>query len=513
MILGFHKSYNIVTHFGATLIRLAEVVFNYDTRCGGKVKYRMIPTRSKIVCTIGPASESKERLLQMAEVGMDVLRLNLSHGTLADHRVRFNRIRKHLPENPILMDLEGPRVRIGVVNSPFDLNEGDRFILTTKDIEGDSSRVSVSLKTLPKLIKSGQSIFINDGIIELRVAHIKGSEIHSTVITGGQMSNHKGVNIPGVDLDMSVPTPLDIEHLKFISQLNPEFVAISAVKRKSEIEVIQDFLHKEGQDIPIISKIEHKKAIQNFDEILEASYGIMVARGDLGVEIPPEQVPLLQKEIIHKCNQAGKPVIVATQMLESMVYNSRPTRAETSDVANAILDGADAVMLSAETAIGKHPVAAVRVMETIGQQAIRSYPKRDLRYYDSGQGLIAEELGRALVTIARHLEVRTVLVFTMAGYSARMVAKYRPPVRIVASTPHPHVQRQLKLLWGTESILLKHFENTDELLVAATKRLHDRGIITSEERIIVVRASALVPGRTNVLEIFTVEDVLGARAS
>jgi pyruvate kinase len=471
----------------------------------------MIPIRSKIVCTIGPACESKEKLLQMAKAGMDVLRLNLSHGTLDEHQTRFKRIRKHLLYHPILMDLEGPRVRIGEMATAVTLHEGDNLRLTTEEIEGDADRVSVSLKTLPDTVETGQSIFVNDGIVELHVDQVKNQEIYCTVVTGGEISRHKGVNVPGVDLGMSVPTSQDIEHLKFITELNPEFVAVSAVKKADELETVKGYLRNEGIDIPIITKIEHKMAIENFDALLKASYGIMVARGDLGVEIPPEQIPLLQKEIIRKCNQAGKPVIVATQMLESMVHNSRPTRAETSDVANAILDGADAVMLSAETAVGEHPVKAVRVMETISRTVMLSYPQRDLSYYESNQHLIAEELGRAVVSIAKNLGVQTVLVFTMAGYTARMVSKYRPAVRIVASTPHARVQRQLRLLWGTECILIQHHENMDELLLATIKQLHENGIVKSDEEIIVVRASALVPGKTNVLEVYTIGDVLEAK--
>ncbi len=471
----------------------------------------MIATRSKIICTIGPSCENKDTLLEMANAGMDVLRLNLSHGTLEEHRKRFNRIRKHLTHLPILMDLEGPRVRIGDMSREASLQAGDHLILTTEDIKGDATRVAVSLKSLPERVDAGQSIFVNDGIVELHVDKIEGTEIYCTVVTSGIISRHKGVNVPGVDLGMAVPTPQDIKHLKFIAELGPEFVAVSAVKRPTELDNVISFLHNEGIEIPIISKIEHKMALENFDTILGKSYGIMVARGDLGVEVPPEQIPLLQKDIIRKCNQAGKPVIVATQMLESMVRNPRPTRAETSDVANAILDGADAVMLSAETAIGKHPVAAVKVMETIGRQVIGSYPQRPPQYYESGQRLIAEELGRALVSIVKNLEVQTVLVFTMAGYSARMVSKYRPPVRIIASTPHLRVQRQLRLLWGTECILVKHHENSDELLLAAIKQLHQGGVISSDERIVVVRASALVPGKTNVIEVFTVKDVLQAK--
>jgi pyruvate kinase len=471
----------------------------------------MIPTRSKIVCTIGPACDSTETLLQMAKAGMDVLRLNLSHGALDEHRDRFQRIRDHLPDRPILIDLEGPRVRIGEMAQAVILNDGDHIILTTEEIEGDAARVSVSLNTLPRAIDVGQSIYINDGIVELRVDKIKGKEIFCTVVTGGEISSNKGVNVPGVDLGMKVPTAQDIEHVKVIVELEPDFLAVSAVKRASELKEVSTLLQDQDIDMPIISKIEHKMAIDNFDAILDVSYGIMVARGDLGVEIPPEQVPLLQKEIVRKCNQAGKPVIVATQMLESMVHNSRPTRAETSDVANAILDGADAVMLSAETAVGKHPVASVRVMETIGCSIIPSFPQRDLSYYDSGKYLVEEELGRALVTIAKNLDIRTVLVFTMAGYSARMVSKYRPPVRIVASTPHPRVQRQMKILWGTESILVKHYENLDELLLATLTQLHTDQVISSDERVIVVRASSLVPGKTNIIEVFTVGEVLQAK--
>jgi pyruvate kinase len=294
---------------------------------------------------------------------------------------------------------------------------------------------------------------------------------------------------------------------------NFKFVAVSAVKHRNEVEKVANFLRNGGNDIPIISKIEHKMAIDNFDDILDCSYGIMIARGDLGVEIPPEQVPLIQKEIIQKCNRTGKPVIVATQMLESMVRNPRPTRAETSDVANAILDGADAVMLSAETAIGRHPVTAVKVMEAVATHAISAYPQRDPEYYASDHRNIAEELGRAVLSIANNLNVQTVLVFTMAGYTARMVSKYRPPVRIVASTPHLRIQRQLKLLWGTETLLVKHYEDLDALLLSTIKQLHQNKVIKTKERIIVVRASSLVPGKTNIIEVFTVEEVLQAKLS
>jgi pyruvate kinase len=470
------------------------------------------PTRSKIVCTIGPACESKEMLSLMADAGMDMARLNLSHGTLKDHELRFARIRELLPDLPIMMDLEGPRVRIGEVEGHVDLAPGDKITLTSTHVLGTRDRISVTLPSLPGAVTPGQRIFINDGIVELRVEEVKGANIHCAVFTGGQISSHKGVNVPGLELGMRVPTKQDTGHLRFVAQLNADFVAVSAVKRKSELDAVSSILRKQRSDIPIIAKIEHRKAVDNFAEILDASYGVMVARGDLGVEIPPEHVPLIQKEIIHKCNQAGKPVIVATQMLESMVENPRPTRAETSDVANAILDGADAIMLSAETAVGKHPFEAVHAMDTIARYVEASYPQRDPAYYHSGQHVIAEELGAAVVSIAQRLAIKTVLVFTMAGYSARMVSKYRPPARIIAATPHERVWRQLRLLWGAETLLIKKYENTDLMLTETVKHLVTEGRLTPDERLVVVRSSTLAPGKTNILGIFTVKDLLGPRA-
>ncbi len=472
-----------------------------------------ISTRTKIVCTIGPACESKELIKRLADAGMDMCRLNLSHGTIEEHQIRFNRIRKLLPTTPILMDLEGPRVRIGDMENAVNLQEGDHIILTTEELLGTKEKVSVSLKVLHRLVTPGQSIFINDGIIELRVEEIRGNEIQCVVFAGGIISSNKGVNVPGVDLELSVPTPQDIEHLRFITTLGPEFVAVSTVKHQNELKQITEFLQNEGFEIPLIAKIEHRLGIVNFDNILAASAGIMIARGDLGVEIPPEQVPLLQKEIIHKCVRAGKPVIVATQMLESMVYNSRPTRAETSDVANAILDGADAVMLSAETAIGKYPYQAVKVMSTIARQVEGSYPMRDSKFYDSGRHLIAEELGKAVVSITENLNIDIVLVFTMGGYTARMVSKYRPPARIIAATPNVQVQRQLRILWGVETLLVEHYENTDELLQDTIKRLVKKKVIQKDDRFVVVQASQLVPGKTNLLGVFTVEDILHSKIS
>jgi pyruvate kinase len=444
----------------------------------------------------------------MADAGMDMARLNLSHGTLEDHELRFARIRQLLPDLPIMMDLEGPRVRIGEMEGHVDLEPGDKFTLTGARVKGTKDRVSVTLPSLPRAVRPGQRIFINDGIVELRVEEVKGEDIHCAVFTGGSISSHKGVNVPGLDLGMNVPTKQDAGHLRFISRLGADYVAVSAVKRRGELDAIANILQKQGADVPIISKIEHRKAVDNFSEILDASYGVMVARGDLGVEIPPEHVPLIQKEIIHKCNQVGKPVIVATQMLESMVENPRPTRAETSDVANAILDGADAVMLSAETAVGKHPFEAVRAMDTIARYVEASYPQRDSAYYDSGQHVVAEELGRAVVSMVQHLAIKTVLVFTAAGYSARMVSKYRPPARILAATPHQRVWRQLRLLWGAETLLIKQYENTDQMLTETVKRLVEEGTLTPDERFVVVRSSVSVPGKTNIIGIFTVKDLL-----
>ncbi|MFX1564195.1 MAG: pyruvate kinase, partial [Promethearchaeota archaeon] len=422
----------------------------------------------------------------------------------------FARIRELLPNTPILMDLEGPRVRIGELASPIDLQDGDTITLTTEKIIGNARRISISLKTLPSLVARKQRIFINDGLIELRVKSVEGEDIHCTVFTGGPLSSHKGVNVPGIDLGMNNPTKQDVEHIKFVSKLGPDFLALSAVKTAKEVEKVKALLLKKGIKIPIIVKIEHQLALKNFDAILGASYGVMVARGDLGVEIPPEQVPILQKEIIRKCNRLGKPVIVATQMLESMVANRRPTRAETSDVANAILDGADAVMLSAETAVGKYPVQAVKVMQGISCYAEASAPQKESSYYDSGQYLVAEQLGRAVVTIVNNLNIKTVLVVTQAGYTSRMISKYRPPARIVSITPNLQVLRQLNLLWGVECLIMDEIANTDQMLIAAVKRVVEEKIVVESDRIVVVSGSVLSPGKTNILGIFTVNDILQA---
>ncbi len=450
-------------------------------------------------------------LVRLIDAGMKVARINLSHGPLKENKAKFTRIRKTLPTTPILMDLEGPRVRIGEMTKPVELLEGDQIILTTDEILGTRSRVSVSLKTLPGVVTKDQRIYVNDGIVELRVDTIEGNDVHTTVITGGSISSRKGVNIPGTELGTTVPTQQDLEHLRFIAKLGADYVALSAVKRSSEVEAVREFLRGEGVDIPIVSKIEHSLAVDNFNEILEASNVIMVARGDLGVEVPPEQVPLLQKSIIRKCNRVGKPVIVATQMLESMVQDSRPTRAETSDVANAILDGADALMLSAETAVGKHPIEAVHVMEKIGRYVEGSYPRKRVDHYQSGQHEIAEELGEAVVTIEEHLDIGTILVVTQAGYTSRMVSKFRPQARIVSITPHLRVLRQLKLLWGVECLLMDPVENTDQMLKEAVERVIEEKIVKPEERIIVVSGSVLSPGKTNILGVFTVRDILQSR--
>ncbi len=470
-----------------------------------------IPIRTKIVATIGPVCESEKMLKRLKKAGMSVARINLSHGTIKENKTKFTRIRKLLPTTPIIMDLEGPRVRIGEMTKPVELLEGDHFTLTTDAILGTRSRVSVSLKTLPGAVTKDQRIFVNDGIIELRVDKVEGNDVHTTVLTGGPLSSRKGVNIPGTELGMLVPTQQDLEHLRFIAELGADYVAISAVKRRSEVETVEEFLRGEGVKIPIISKIEHSLAVDNFNDILEASNAVMVARGDLGVEVPPEQVPLLQKSIIRKCNRAGKPVIVATQMLESMVKDIRPTRAETSDVANAILDGADALMLSAETAVGKHPIEAVRVMEKIGRYVEGSYPRRRVSHYQSGQHEIAEELGEAVVTLEEHLGIGTILVITQAGYTSRMVSKFRPRARIVSITPHLRVLRQLKLLWGVECLLMDPVENTDQMLKEAVERVTEEQILTPEDRIIVVSGSVLSPGKTNILGVFTVKDILQAQ--
>ena len=464
--------------------------------------------RAKIVCTIGPASEHPETLKGMTEAGMDVARINLSHGNLESHKRVFEALTE-VDDVSSLIDLPGPKIRLGEVDGSVTLRPGANVYFTTRSVVGDDRVLPISYGNLPREARVGGSLYINDGLIEVKVTSIDDDleGFHGRVISGGEVVSHKGVNVPGADLSMSPPTEGDLRGIKFGVEVCDWF-AISFVRKAQDIENTRQAVEKAGGDQPIISKIEHKDAIENIEEIIEASDGVMVARGDLGIEVPPWEVPLLQKRIIAKCNQAGKPVIVATQMLESMVVNPRPTRAEASDVANAILDGADAVMLSEETALGLFPVEAVKVMNSITQTVERKAPPiTDIS--QRVEGSIANVIGNLASRATATVDPAAIIVVTRSGFSARMVSKHRPRTRILTVARSPKVNRRTRLYWGVEPLDVVWTEDRDELLIRAVTQSLEKGYVGESDVVMIVSGSSLeAPGRTSTLEILKVEDIL-----
>ncbi|MEX2682100.1 MAG: pyruvate kinase [Candidatus Sigynarchaeota archaeon] len=496
------------------------------------------PAKSKIVCTLGPASSTVEQIEALAAKGMDVCRINFSYGTIAGNKALFRRAREADPTLAVMCDLQGPRIRIGnIVTGVAVLETGQDFTLTSEDVAGDSKRVSISSKTLPARVKPGDRIFISDGLVALRVQGVSATAIDCKVVAGGSISSNKGVNVPGIDLAEKVPTETDIGILKEIAALDPEYVAISWVKAAAEIIKTRDIIADAGNgQIKLIAKIEHPAALRNFDAILEASDGILIGRGSLGVEVPFEKLIPEQKQIVKKTNRAGKPVIVATQMLESMVSAPVPTRAEVSDVFNAIEDGADAVMLSAETAAGKYPLNAVEAMSRIIQVSSDYIPPRHPDEYDTRPAGKAEIIGHlvfdACNELARnccagaspedmHDKMRDVkiLTFTHTGLTARMVSKYRPPVPIIAITPEQRTARELRLVWGIEAVYMPGFDPAESMrkrLVAAVEWLVDKGIVSEDDTFIITGNLDYALAKTNLVSIFSAReifDMMGDAAS
>jgi pyruvate kinase len=463
--------------------------------------------RAKIVCTIGPASDHPRTLRAMVDAGMDVARLNLSHGDFEVHR-RVVETLTDVGGVSTLVDLPGPKIRVGEVEGSVVLAPGNEVHFNTRPVLGDGGELSVSYGNLPREVRVGGSIFINDGLIEVRITSIDGDLKGFTgeVVSGGEVVSHKGLNAPGARLSMRPPTEADLKGIDFGVEICDWF-AISFVRERGDVEETRRAIARAGGETPIISKIEHQEAIRNIDGIIEASDGVMVARGDLGIEVPPWEVPLLQKRIIEKCNEAGKPVIVATQMLESMVTNPRPTRAEASDIANAILDGADAVMLSEETAVGLFPVEAVRVMNSISRTVEQGAP---VKKYDHKAGSpIAEVIGDVTSRAAATVDPAAIIVVTRSGFSARMVSKHRPKARILSVARSPGVNRRTRLYWGVEPLDVPWTDDRDELIVRAVDTSLERGFLEKGDVVMIVSGSTLeAPGRTSTLEILKVEDIL-----
>ncbi|MBI2907697.1 MAG: pyruvate kinase [Chloroflexi bacterium] len=464
--------------------------------------------RTKIVCTIGPAVSSEAALEQLIVAGMNVARLNFSHGDHASHGAVIESLRRISTRlgHPvaILQDLPGPKLRTGPLRDvTVELDEGNEFSLTTQPRVGDEHGVSITAGSLPRDVKPGDAIFLADGSIKLEVVTSTDSEIRCKIVAGGTLGAAKGINVPGVPLSVPSTTEEDWKHLAFGLGQGVDMVALSFVREAGDIDKARDFIRRKGHDTPIIAKIEKKEALERIDEIIGAADGVMVARGDLGVEVPIEKVPLAQKEIIRKCNSAGKPVIVATQMLESMIGAPSPTRAEVTDVANAIIDGADAVMLSAETAIGRYPLQSVRMMVRIAHEVDASLPPEGFlfRREATPEPKIDDAISRAACQSAFHLGAAAIVAFTSSGATACRVAKHRPPAPILALTPNPATARRLALSWGVSPHVVAEPDNADAMFALANRMAHDLGLAASGGTIVITAGVPVgVSGSTNLLK-------------
>jgi len=458
--------------------------------------------KTKIVCTLGPASHDPKVLEEMIKAGMDIVRLNFSHGTHDDHKKLFQTIRelsaKFDHQVSIMCDIQGPKIRTGRMESKFSVSAGDIIKVTPEKIIGNKDRIQVKYETMLKDLSVGDTIFINDGIIKLRVKEKLEHDLLCVTEAGGDISDHKGCNIPSGNISLNVITEKDAKDLAFIATLDPEWVAASFIGSAEDVKKVRTVLSAAGNNnIKIISKIERPIAVQNLDEIIEESDALMVARGDLGVEIPTWEVPIVQKEMVRKCNIVGKPVIVATQMLESMVNQARPTRAEASDVFNAVIDGADAVMLSGESATGKYPIEAVKVMDSIAAAAETRLSKRIPSDFNSKKLGMTEMMGNSCYSVVENClalgYTGKVIVIADSGYTARMVSKFRPCMDILALTSDFRTAHELNLVWGVRTILTKDADgnNVEERAVKAIKKAYALGLIKLDDHVVVVARTCL----------------------
>ncbi|GAA0354387.1 pyruvate kinase [Bacillus horti] len=473
--------------------------------------------KTKIVATIGPASESVDMLKKLFEAGLNVTRLNFSHGDHQEHLNRINNIKeaaKLAGKNfALLLDTKGPEIRTGVLkNEPIELVEGNSLIISTEQIEGTEEKISVSYEGLVHDVQVGSRILIDDGLIEVEVTSIQGANLHTTILNGGQLKSRKGVNVPGVSIKLPGITEKDAADIRFGLEHGIDYIAASFVRKGSDILEIRKILEEHGQDhVQIIAKIENQEGVDNIDEILQVADGVMVARGDLGVEVPAEEVPIMQKMMIRKCNELGKPVITATQMLDSMQRNPRPTRAEVGDVANAIFDGTDAVMLSGETAAGKYPLESITTMAKIAERTEEAIQYKEwLDQRCSGrQATITDSISQSVCNAALDLKAAAVLTPTESGYTARMVSKYRPKAPIIAVTPHEQVQRKLSLVWGVYPLLAKNAASTDEMLdISVDSAVQSKLIKHGDLLVITAGVPVRETGTTNMMKIHVVGDIV-----
>jgi pyruvate kinase len=459
--------------------------------------------RAKIVATLGPATSSYEAILSLVEAGMDVARLNLSHGTYADHSSVYDSVRRASDASGraigILVDLQGPKIRLGrFAQGPVLLSVGDTFTITTEDVPGDRDMVSTTYAGLPGDVAVGDSILIDDGRVALEVTQVDGPRVVTRVVEGGRISDNKGLNLPGVAVSVPALSEKDVDDLRWGLRAGCDLIALSFVRSAADIADVHRVMDEEGVRIPVLAKVEKPQAVDNLAEIVATFDGIMVARGDLGVELPLEVVPLVQKRAIELCRVAAKPVIVATQMLDSMATATRPTRAEASDVANAVLDGADALMLSGETSVGEHPSLAVSTMARIIAHVEDNALDRLSRLPSDPPGSTARALTKAAVDVAGAVSAASLIPFTETGSSARLIARWRAPEPILAFTPNPRVRSQLALVWGVETFLVPSVRHTDDMVVQVDKALLDIGRVTYGDRVVIVAGVPPgIPGTTN----------------
>jgi pyruvate kinase len=469
--------------------------------------------KAKIVCTLGPSSNTVDRIIALVEAGMDVVRLNFSHGTHDEHLATLNNVHEAARRTgvpiTVLQDLQGPKIRIGNIGAPFvELVSGAHLTITTEKVVGNEQKVSTSYAELVNDVKPGDTILLDDGKLRLSVENVSKTDVVCKVVIGGKLSSHKGINLPGVAVSASSLTPKDRDDLLFGMKQDIDYVALSFVRSAADItelrRVIGEHIER-GRFLPIIAKIEKPQAIQNIDAIIAEADGIMVARGDLGVELPPEDVPVLQKMIIAKCNDAGKPVIVATQMLESMIQNPTPTRAEASDVANAVVDGCDAVMLSGETSVGLYPLEAVQIMDRIIKKVERENVGRIAvldRKHGTGDDRIGA-IGRAACVLAEQMHASAIVVVTRSGQTAQVISRYRPGPRIIAITDRPKILRRINLLWGIQGVVVDELAgDSDTALQFIQEKLVETCLVEKGEFTVVLAGQPFFArGSTNFIKV------------
>ncbi|PYQ43730.1 MAG: pyruvate kinase [Acidobacteria bacterium] len=472
------------------------------------------PRRAKIICTIGPACNTEAAMRDLLRLGMDIARLNFSHGTHEEHTHNVQRLRRAAQREGrtlcILQDLQGPKIRTAQLehHQPVLLKTGSLVTITPEDIAGNSARISTSFPDLARELTPGARVLLSDGLIELRVESVKGKDVVCEVLNGGTLGEHKGINLPGVALSIQALTDKDRKDLEFGLKQGVDAVALSFVRSAADVKTVKDIIADHGSDLPVIAKLEKPQAIDHLEEILEVADGVMVARGDLGVEMAPEKVPVIQKHVIRRASAWRRPVITATQMLESMIENPRPTRAETSDVANAVFDGTDAVMLSAETASGKYPRESVAIMARIVIEAERNTedlsPARRRRERHSLS--VAETICESIAHAAEDLPMGAIAIFTETGNTARMISKYRPKAPIYAFTHLAPVVQRMNLYWGVHPVRCQQARSAEQMVSLAEQLLVGRGQLKAGEVLGVVAGTRQTSGSTNLMRLHTVTE-------